>query len=659
MTNKALRLFWGPAVLLIAALLCCTPGAALAAEDGPFISELMASYAPRYADNGYDWLEIENPARESVSLAGWTLERGKTRYTFPAGVKVPARGVLLVTCDEEGGRLDNSVNAALSLKLSGGTVTLYNAEGALADTFTYPGQYGNISCGRLSAGGEVLYLEEATPGKKNTGSGYTERSEKPVTEPAGGMYDAAVTVKAVQGEGVLRYTLDGSLPTEKSKVFPEEGITFSKTGVLRLRRFEEGRLPSETLSESYIIGFSTACPVVSLICDPEYLTGGDGLFVSGGGRIPNWERDWEYPIHVEYFDASSALCLSQDAGFRIMGEISRQYTQKAMVLTARKAYSGQDRLAFSPFTEGEAAGFTEFKSVALRSAGSEGMMDGFRFHDAFLGTLAEGTHVLYQQCTPVAVYMNGKLSGHYNIREKVNKYFIAQHEGITDEETIDSIDLLTRTGQVVQGDNREYLELRDYVKSHDLNDPEAFAYVEERVDLDSYYDHCALEIICGNEDINNIKFYKVPGGKWKWILYDLDTAMNHLNRRPLEWLLVDKNKTPEHDFDHFLFSALMQVPEARSAFLARMGELLRDKFAPEFLSARLDEWKARFAPVMEYQFEARPSLKKSVWNESVELFRKKLRTAPKHAAEVTRDLLKMTEEETEAYFGAFLHCFEK
>ena len=656
MKNKTSYLKYFLMAAAMTVLLLCLFAGTAAAEDHVYISELLASSAQRNPDKSFDWLEICNPTRSSIDLSGWSICRknGKS-FTFPEGTRLSGKGYMQICFDEEGGAFSNCLNAPLSLKAGGDTLTLKDRDGNAVDEFTYPQQYGNISCGRLSCGGETLYLEKATGGKANECKGYAERSAAPVLSREAGLYPEAVTL-TVSGEGTIRYTLDGSEVTKKSKVWEGEK-TFSENTALRVRVFEEGKLPSATVSATYIIGETFPCPVVLLVCDQEYLTGSNGLMIAGTGSVKNYDQNWEYPIHMDYVDADGTTLVSQDLGFRIVGELSRRYNQKGMVLTARKAYSGSNEIKFSPFTSLEAGGFTSFKSITLRSAGSEAIYEGIRFRDAFLTSLAEGTHVLYQSSTPVVVMMNGKVYGHYNLREKINRSYIAQHEGITDEDVTDSIDLLVHHGEVVQGSSEEYSDLRAYVRTHDLNDPECLEYVLSRVDIDNMFDHHAFEVICSNEDMNNIKFYKVPGGKWKWILYDLDTAMSRTNTLPLAWLVRDKKENIEHDIDHTVFSALMEVPEMRALFLQRMGEILYTRFTPQFLTARLDEWIEVYTPIMEYQFSSR-KLVREYWHDSLKEFRQQLIVGPRYAVDVAKQYLHMSDEEVQLYFGDFLGMYD-
>ena len=76
----------------------------------------------------------------------------------------------------------------------------------------------------------------------------------------------------------------------------------------------------------------------------------------------------------------------------------------------------------------------------------------------------------------------------------------------------------------ITGSNKEYNDLIDYVKSHDLSIKENYDYVASKIDIDNYIDWCAIEIYTGNSDLGNIKFWKpqTPDSKWRWILFDMD-----------------------------------------------------------------------------------------------------------------------------------------
>ena len=86
-----------------------------------------------------------------------------------------------------------------------------------------------------------------------------------------------------------------------------------------------------------------------------------------------------------------------------------------------------------------------------------------RLQDGFQSRLmdAYGATVIHQAWNPVVVYLNGVYWGHYNMRERVDRFFVAQHEGISLDEA-DSMVILEASGaakygtqQGVQGHDQE------------------------------------------------------------------------------------------------------------------------------------------------------------------------------------------------------------
>ena len=128
------------------------------------------------------------------------------------------------------------------------------------------------------------------------------------------------------------------------------------------------------------------------------------------------------------------------------------------------------------------------EALLLRSANSDAFST--RLRDPVISSLAEPLNIIYQDALAIEVYINGQYWGHYNLREKINKYFVAQWEGVTDEKDIDNIDILARTGRdefVQNGSNEDWLALCDFCKTKDLNDPENLQFVTDRLDIDSLF----------------------------------------------------------------------------------------------------------------------------------------------------------------------------
>lgn len=177
--------------------------------------------------------------------------------------------------------------------------------------------------------------------------------------------------------------------------------------------------------------------------------------------------------------------------------------------------------------------FVQYRSFVLRNSGNDCVWT--RMNDAFQSVLIDRfnevsenpTDVIHQAWRPVVVYLNGVYWGHYNMRERVDRYFVAQHEGLSLEEA-DNMDILEASGKVHYGSNKEYNALIKKVKTLSPGkNEEDLQYILDNIDVDNYFDYMALEMFFGNSDPGNIRFYKLKqeGAKWKWIFYDADYGL--------------------------------------------------------------------------------------------------------------------------------------
>ena len=643
----------------LALLLLSLTGAARAEVR---INEILACNGVYENGEAYKWIELKNTGDQSLSLWGMSLSFSRDgqaqAYAFPQGASLPAGGYGVVYCigydaaPEKG----EGFFAPLDISRKGGVLTLFRGA-EIIDQVEYGRQWGNISFGRVEDGEVFRFFEAPSRGEKNPSVGYERRAAAPVFSLSGGLYDASgmVTLSAQPGT-VIRFTVDGREPTENSPAVQgplplDGGVT-----CIRARAFQEGALPSETVTQTYFVGVHAAAPVVSLVTDEKYLFDSKtGILVPGKGKIKNYDQDWEYPVSVEYYDKAGKQLLNQGATFRVTGATSRKYGQKTLSLFARPAY-GEKLFSFNPFDNREE--YSGYKSLVLRAAGTESFLT--RFRDAMLASRAEGLDILYQEAVPVVVYINGEYWGHYNLRERVNKHMIAQFEGVEEEALIDAMTIIKGRGEVQQGDRSEWDELIDFCKKRDLRQEDNLAWVAQRLDIDNFFTHTAIEMVIGNADIGNVRYYKIPGGKWKCALYDLDAGMQTLDRGPIRFY----SKTPQENsnlFYHEPFAALIRVPEMRERFFTRLGGVLLH-YLPADLDAQIDRWVEALSPLMADQIARWPKCSPksmSIWEYEVRALRKICSQRPQKVVDMVCSTYGLSKEERQRYFADFYAAIEK
>ena len=649
------------AAVLLTAIPLLLSGISAARAD-VVINEVMASNG--YYENGeaYDWIELYNNGDETVNLSGWYLSDSKKnplKWSFPDGTKLKAGKYLTVFCTGEEGHdpgKGDTFYTGYSVSASGETLILSDAEGTEAQRVNLPQQYGCISWGRPSGGGEYGFFENPTRGKKNDAQAYESRTERPALSAAGGFYSGSVTVQASGPEGaVLRYTTDGETPGTKSKVFPKDGLTLKKTTPLRVKAFRDGEITSETESATFFIDDDPQTAIVSLISDDKYLfSKKTGMLAKGTGSIPNYSRGYEYPVHIEYFNGEGEREISQTGTMTCSGHSARINEQKSIALYARKAW-GPEKFSFNPFPT---RNYTEYKSLLLRAANSDYFAT--RLRDIVASSLAEGQGILYQDHEIIQVYINGRYWGHYNLREKINKHFVAAYEGVTDPDEIDRIDILARTGRdefLQNGDNTDWLELCEFCKKNSLSDPDNLQYVEERLDIDNMFTHAAFEIILGNVDFTNVRIYRVPGGKWKYLLFDVEACWRNLEKTPIEYYIKPVS-AKINGFRHEPLNALLVVPEYKSRFLNRVSELLATVFRWDNVEAKIDEAAAQLEKILPRHISRWKNMKIGNWRKNISAIKYYARVRPKMIPDMLKDAMKLTREEKEEYFGETLRLLE-
>jgi len=653
---KGKRLVFG-ALLLAAALWAASAGAEVV------LNEVMASNG--YYENGsaWDWVELYNDGDRTEDLSGWGFTDSKKdlyRFTFPEGTKLKAGKYLTVWCTGEENQSPgkgDTFYADFAVSAQGETLRLTDAEGNEVAKVKMPEQYGCVSWGLPAGGGDYGYFENATRGKKNDAEAFTGRVQEPQIVTEAGFYEGGVTVAVLGEEGAeLRYTTDGETPTLKSKAFPADGLALKKTTPLRVKAFREGKVSSAAAGATFFVDDPPQTAIVSLISDDKYLfSKKTGMLVKGTGSIPNYSRGYEYPVHIEYFNGEGKAEISQTGTMTCSGHSARINSQKSIALYARKAW-GAESFAFNPFPTRD---YDSYKSILLRSTNSDTYAT--RLRDVVASSLAEGQGILYQDHEVIQVYINGRYWGHYNLREKINKYFVAQYEGVTEEAQIDAIDILARTGTdefLQNGDNTDWLALCDFCKKNDLNDPANLARVQEELDIDSLFTHAAFEIILGNVDFTNVRVYRVPGGKWRYLLFDVEACWRNLDPTPIEYYIKPLNAKIQ-GFRHEPLNALLKVPEMKAKFLNRVSGLLSTVF-------RWDNVEAKFAavidvlqPILPRHIQRWKNIKMENWKKNIHAIKYYARVRPKKIPEMLKKAMKLTSAEVEEYFGETLKLLEE
>jgi hypothetical protein len=155
----------------VAGVMLVLCGTILSGSGQVVLNEIMADNQSAVGNGGEfpDYVELHNPAGQSVSVAGMSLTDDPTKprqFVFPAGTSIQARGHLVVWCDSSFG--SSGLHSGFGLGAKGDRVQLYAADGTtLLDEVSFGLQLPNMSVGRIPSGSGGWVLTQPTARQAN------------------------------------------------------------------------------------------------------------------------------------------------------------------------------------------------------------------------------------------------------------------------------------------------------------------------------------------------------------------------------------------------------------------------------------------------------------------------------------------------------------
>ena len=423
-----------------------------------------------------------------------------------------------------------------------------------------------------------------------------------------GFYDTPFYLKLNIAEGELVYFEENNVDKDR-KVFPDS-LLINKTSIISLLISNADSI-HRLGSFSYFIGFNTNFKVVSISIDNDFLFNTyKGIYVKGPRayidtvsnryRNVNWAKRWERENFVEVFNETGDRIVSQDAGIRIFGGLSRYSPEKSLRVIARRKY-GISRFDANLFNQGK----KKYKQFILRTSGNDYKKS--RFKDALATSLASESGLDVQESSPAHLFVNSEYWGVYNIREKVNKYYINNHFNCGTQ----GIDILQGRKTVDEGTVFDYTKLLRFVQNKNLNISSNYLEVQKMMDTRNFINFWIHQIFYANHDARgNIRFWKSDSldGKFRWIVYDTDLGFG-VSRVQSDLLKDFTNKRMTDWYNPrwatFLLRTLLKNEEFKKDFIQQSSFILSSTLSTKHTLERLNEFKNLYDDEMKIHFKYR------------------------------------------------------
>ena len=625
-----------------------------------YINEVMSSNKNSITDYDgeySDWIELYNPNDIEVNLAGYYLTDDVldlTKWEFPRNFFISAKShYLLFASGKNKIYPPNEYHLNFRLSSYGETLLLVAPDkNTIIDEIDVQRIGDDASYGRVKDGDatwKIFNDVRITPNSSNLDALNLPLS--PHFSHCGGVYEAGFTLKLSSSiDTTIYYTTDGSIPTKNSQVY-QEGILIDKQiyrsdnlsskyselidwyqpkddvfkGIVIKAIAYQGNKQSEIVTHTFFVDdkLDYDIPIVSLSTNEANLLDEEmGIFYYDGEKRNYYERGeaWEREGYIEYF-AENNSGFADKVGIRVHGGASRSAPNKALRIYAR-GESGYFNYQLFPDKEVD-----KFSNFILRNGGSDWQHVPFR--DAFLQSLLKDyTNVDIQYYQPVMLFLNGEYWGLYMIRDRFDDDYLYNHYEAED------IDMISDKYTLVYGSDRDYLKLREFLNSKDLNFGDNYEYVKTKLDVNNFADYSIAQIYYMNVDQpgKNVKIwrtkteydskYQETDGRWRYLLYDTDMSFFY-NEKGKIYAPYDRNGlvyntgldyhgakkvndrdtlptfAPNYQDSTFMLRKMLGSDEFRLYFINRFADLLNTAFLETVVSEKLENIEQSIYPYLQ------------------------------------------------------------
>ena len=481
------------------------------------------------------------------------------------------------------------------------------------------------------AGSEIYYtLDGSEPNKNNLGgTGYRYKNVYPenpgdATGPdiTGNSYvtlsqasPASVPISDRSGQPDILAAISTTynlVPTYNS--VPVKPVY--KGTVVRAKVYATGKLPSETISRTYLFTPDgqpkSTLPVISIKTNPDNIFDYEkGIGVAGKdfvdwrnanplaskNQLPigNFFRTSEVPANFEMLIDGSPV-LNQEIGVRVHGNFSRNVDKKSFRLYSTGSNASESEFDYPLFPS---QSFHTFKRLLLRNSGND--YERTLFKDSFVQQIGKGLNVELQDYRPVTTYLNGEYWGIHNLTERQDEYYYASHYGLDS----DNIEFFADPG--IDNTSGDYESVDNFVKTQNMADQGNYNYVKTKFDVDNLIDYSVLELYAANWDwpYGNVTYWrnKVPynpsagngkDGRWRWSVFDVDLSFEEYWADQFPKALGQNgNGTPT-----FVLKYMLPNLEFRNKFINRYADLINSHFKPQRLIDQIYACKNAIATEM-------------------------------------------------------------
>jgi len=546
-----------------------------------------------------DWIELYNYGSNAVNLAGYSLTDDNDqpdKWIFPAVTLGPGQFLIVFASERDlktvGGT--NMLHTSFTLGTAGDYLALFNAESprVALTVFTpkYPDQRNDYSYGYDSSN-QLRYFSVPTPGSANGNSSISATVSNVTFSVQRGFYNQPfpLTLSDATPGAVIRYTTDGSQPTESNGSTYTNALSVDHLTMVRAAAFLTDYLPSLVGTHTYIFltnvlnqptnppGFPIttdwsgngwpsdygmdqriitnaayspeitndllALPALSIVLKQDEMFGTNGIYTS----MPAGSFRPDRACSVELINPDGSAGFQIDAGVKLHGGGSAGTPMKHPLGLKFKGKYGPGKLNYSFFPDSPVSKFdglvlrsdynnhwTHAQSGGISAVSAAQRARGGLIRDPLVKDLEAAMGDFSSHSRYVHLYINGLYWGVYNPCEDLDSDFAASYLG-GDDSDYDALKGSNGTLSI-DGNTNAYTTMLSY-NNVGLANLSQYNQIRQYLDMVQYVDYMLLNFYGGNEDWGTLQNWvairkREPGALFKFMCWDEERTFEGTNDTP-------------------------------------------------------------------------------------------------------------------------------
>ena len=269
------------------------------------------------------------------------------------------------------------------------------------------------------------------------------------------------------------------------------------------------------------------------------------------------EEEIEIDGYFRMYRNQELVINDKEVEIELKGNFSKQFDLKSLGIKFEKKYDNSNRKLINPPVILPHHNLDKIKAIRLRNSGNDfkrTMLKDLSYTQLAIQTGMDLDLTYGEQSI---VFINEKFYGLLNLRTESNAHGVAGLHGSKKSEVtlgkMETQSLVKKDGDFERIDN-----LVEAVNRKDLD------YLKNEIDINNFIDYMVFQTYISNTDWphTNARFYAIRDSKFRFVIFDLDSANRFdLKRSPIS--LIDKRAK---NFISDLFFVLYEDSDFRTQF---------------------------------------------------------------------------------------------